>query len=169
MELRPWRDDDAPALARIAADPEVVRWTDVPEEYPERDARTWLRHTEAERAAGHGVYLAVVSAADDALLGACDIRVLDYDRDVGELGFFLGAGARGGGVMTRAVLLISRWALDFLGLARVQLLAHPHNQASSRVAERAGFVREGLLRRYRVKAGRREDRIVFALLPEDLA
>jgi ribosomal-protein-alanine N-acetyltransferase len=147
----------------------VVRWTDVPGEYPEEEARSWFRRTEAERAAGRGVYLAVVDAQGGELLGACDVRVLDYDPGVGELGFFLGSHARGRGIMTRAVGLISRWTFEALGVARVQLLAHPDNEPSIRVAERAGFAREGLLRLYRVKGGGREDRIVFAILPEDLA
>ena len=135
----------------------------MPPEYEEADARAWLAHTEAERVIGRGVFLAVEEGG--RLAGACDVRVLDFDPAIGEIGFWLGAPARGRGVMTRAVRLISHWALDELGLARVQLLAHPDNSASIRVAERAGFVREGHLRQYREKGGRREDRVMFSVLP----
>ena len=163
MTLRPWRDDDVPLLAALVRDTEVVRWTDVPPDYSEADGRDWLAHVESEHTRGRGVYLAVEEGG--VLAGACDIRVLASDPAVGELGFWLGPAARGRGVMTRAVRLISRWAFEELGLARVQLLAHPDNHASIQVAERAGFVREGILRSYREKGGRREDRLIFSLLP----
>ena len=65
--------------------------------------------------------------------------------------------------------LLARWAIEGLGLERVELLANPANEASLRLAERAGFTREGLLRRYRTRHDKREDLIVFSLLPEDLA
>ncbi len=56
-----------------------------------------------------------------------------------------------------------------LGLERVELLAHPGNEASQRLAERAGFTREGTLRRYRRRHGVREDLVMFSLLAEDVA
>ena len=48
------------------------------------------------------------------------------------------------------------------------MLANPANEASQRVAERGGFTREGLMRRYRTRHGVREDLVMFSLLPEDL-
>ena len=144
----------------------MLRWTDVPRGYSESDAREWLRLIETERERARGVYLAVVEANGGALLGTCDVRMLG--DGVGELGFFLGRHARGRGAMTRAVRLISRWSVEQLGVARVQILFHPDNVASHRVAERAGFTREGLLRGYRLKGGRREDRVVFSLLAGEL-
>ena len=47
-------------------------------------------------------------------------------------------------------------------------MANPANEASQRLAESAGFTREGTLRRYRTRHGEREDLIMFSLLPEDL-
>ena len=55
-----------------------------------------------------------------------------------------------------------------LGLERLELLAHPENTASVRLAERAGFTREGLLRRYRRRHGVLEDLVMFARLAPDL-
>jgi ribosomal-protein-alanine N-acetyltransferase len=48
------------------------------------------------------------------------------------------------------------------------VLANPENEASQRLAARAGFTREGVLRRYRRRRGRREDLVMFSLLAEDL-
>ena len=54
--------------------------------------------------------------------------------------------------MTAAALqALSRWAIEELGLGRVELVTDPDNIASQRVAEKAGFTREGVLRSILVK------------------
>ena len=50
----------------------------------------------------------------------------------------------------------------------MQLLTEPENLASQRVAEKAGFRREALLRSYVELKGRRRDVYMYALLREDL-
>lgn len=55
-------------------------------------------------------------------------------------------------------------------LGRLQLHTDPANAASQRVAARAGFAREGVLRAYnRRRDGTRADAFVYSLLPRDLA
>jgi RimJ/RimL family protein N-acetyltransferase len=66
------------------------------------------------------------------------------------------------------VRLLAPWALRELRLARVALHTTPDNKASQRVAERAGFTREGVLRSFEEHDGRRVDVVVFSLLPADL-
>jgi RimJ/RimL family protein N-acetyltransferase len=67
-------------------------------------------------------------------------------------------------VATRAVRLLSGWALRELRLPRVQLLADVDNVASQRVAEKAGFRREGVLRQALEIKGRRSDCVMYSLL-----
>jgi RimJ/RimL family protein N-acetyltransferase len=71
-------------------------------------------------------------------------------------------------VGTRAARLLSRWAIEKLAMERVELLANPANGPSQRLAENAGFTREGLLRAYRRRKGTREDLVMFSLLASDL-
>jgi RimJ/RimL family protein N-acetyltransferase len=59
------------------------------------------------------------------------------------------AHARGKGFAAHALVLVSRWAFDELGVERIGLLADPQIVASLRVAERAGFQLEGVLARAR--------------------
>ena len=72
-----------------------------------------------------------------------------------------------GQFVAEAVAVVTRWALGDAGLARVQLTAEPWNCGSIRTAERAGFVREGLLRSSAVYGGTRRDLIMFSRLPSD--
>ena len=65
--------------------------------------------------------------------------------------------------------LIARWAFNEVGVQRLELTTAPENVASQRVAERAGFTREGVLRGLvATKANRRQDTVLFSLLPADL-
>ena len=60
------------------------------------------------------------------------------------------------------------WAFEARGYARIQLHTLPGNEPSARVAERAGFKREGLLRSFAMMKGGRTDIVMFSLLPGEL-
>jgi RimJ/RimL family protein N-acetyltransferase len=166
VKLRPWRVEDVPALVEICQDPEIQRFTRVPEPYTKDDALMYLAQQTAREQRGEVAAFAIADAADDMLLGSIDVRRLDDGR--ASIGYLLGASGRGRGVATRAVRLLSRWVLAELGVARLEIHARPDNPASQRVAERAGFTREGVLRSYQVDNGERHDRVVFSLLPKDI-
>jgi len=86
----------------------------------------------------------------------------------GEVGYWVKREARGRGVATRALELVARWALVEKGLGRFQLRADVANGPSQRVAEKAGFVREGVLRSALAFKGERRDVVMYSLVPDDL-
>jgi RimJ/RimL family protein N-acetyltransferase len=86
---------------------------------------------------------------------------------VWEVGYWIAPWARGRGIATAALRLTSRWAIDELGAQRIGLLVYVGNDASARVAEKAGYRREGVLRRYADQRGELRDAIVHSLLPAD--
>lgn len=86
---------------------------------------------------------------------------------VGETGYWIGPAARGRGYVTEAVRAVAAHAFE-RGLYRLELLAATGNLASQRVAERAGFTREGVLRKARPIPAGRADMVVFGLLKEEL-
>jgi RimJ/RimL family protein N-acetyltransferase len=91
----------------------------------------------------------------------------DWQHRRAEVGYWLGCDARGLGHATRAVRLICAWGFLALGLERIDLLAATGNAASQRVAERAGFTREGVLRSYMRGRDGRQDMVAFGLLASD--
>jgi len=113
--------------------------------------------------------LAVVDASTGRLLGGIGIRWIDRVNLVGEVGYWARADARGRGLTTRALRLVSDWALGAAGCDRLMLRADTENIPSQRVAERAGFVREGVERsaRFSPRQGRRVDFVVYSRLPSD--
>jgi RimJ/RimL family protein N-acetyltransferase len=159
IALRPFTEDDVPAITAACQDPEIPRWTRVPSPYTEDDAREYVSRAE------EGSF-AIVDTRTGELLGSIGIRPLD--DAIGQIGYWVRREARGRGVATRALRLLSEWAFDKLELARLQLVTEPENVASQRVAENAGFQREGLLRAFAELKGRRPDFYMYSLLPEDL-
>jgi RimJ/RimL family protein N-acetyltransferase len=165
--LRAWKRGDAAAVTAACQDPEIPRWTVVPHNYTRRHARDFISGTGADLASGRELALAIVDG-EDRLLGAVGISNFDWVDLKAEIGYWMAAEARRRGIGARATRMLSLWALSHLGIERLELLANPENEASQRLAERAGFTREGTLRRYRRRHGVREDLVMFSLLAEDL-
>jgi RimJ/RimL family protein N-acetyltransferase len=161
--LRPWRDSDLAALTAAAADPAIIRWTRVPDGYSEHDARAFLLQRYDAVLAGTTAPFAIVSP-QDRLLGSISLMRLDREDRRGEVGYWLAREARGRGHATRAVRLISRWGFLSLGLERIDLYAATGNEASQRVAERSGFVREATLRAFMRGKDGPLDMVAFGLL-----
>jgi RimJ/RimL family protein N-acetyltransferase len=166
--LRAWQRGDAAAVTAACQDPEIPRWTVIPHHYTRRDARDFISGTRADLTSGRELALAIVDG-DDRLLGAVGISNFDWVDHKAEIGYWIAAEARRRGIGARATRMLAVWALGQLGMERLELLAHPQNEASQRLALRAGFTREGTLRRYRRRHGAREDLVMFSLLAEDLA
>ena len=167
IRLRPWERRDVAAVAAACQDPEIPRWTVVPPNYTERHARDFIAGTGSDIAAGRELPLAIVDM-DDSVLGALGLSNFEWHDLKGEIGYWMAAESRRRGIGARATRMLAVWALTSLGLERLELLANPENEASLRLAERAGFTREGTLRRYRRRHGVREDLVMFSLLAEDL-
>jgi RimJ/RimL family protein N-acetyltransferase len=165
VTLRRFDAGDVQRIVEGCSDPATVSFVPLlPVPYGPRDAQAYLRHVEELWALGERLPFAIADSATGLLLGAIDVRV----GEVGSIGYWVHPDARGRGVATRALVLLSRWAVGPGGVERLELTTHPENLASQRVAERAGFVREGVLRSHlRFREGRR-DSILFALLPADI-
>jgi RimJ/RimL family protein N-acetyltransferase len=157
--LRPFTEEDVPAIVAACQDSDIPRWTRVPAPYTDQDARAFIAN------ASLGAF-AIVHRESGELVGS--IGLVELGGDVGEIGYWMKREARGQGVATRALRLIVRWAARERGIARIQLTTEPDNVASQRVAEKAGFQREGLLRSWMEIKGRRRDVLMYSLLPEDL-
>jgi ribosomal-protein-alanine N-acetyltransferase len=168
IALREKTEADVPALVAAVQDPLIPRYTRVPSPYGEREAGDFIVEQRRRREAGTELSLLVVDPGSDALLGSVGARV-DRENARAEIGYWVAREARGRGVASRAVVLLGTWLFQSLQLARLQIHTETENLASQRVAERAGFTREGVLRSYELIKGRPIDVVMFSALPGDLA
>ena len=116
---------------------------------------------------GAGVHLAF-GPGGDRLSGCVGLNRTDWTSRVTEIGYWTGPWARGLGHTTEAVAMLSRWALQEQDFERVELLVAPENSASARVAQKAGFMAEGIARNKGRGGDGRTDLEVWSLVPADL-
>ncbi len=168
IRVRLRADSDTAAMVEACQDPEIQRFTTVPDRYGEINAREFARQSAIALAGGTALNLAIADSASDELLGSVGLRRHQIDLERWSAGYWVARWARGRGVATAALRLICRFGFDELGATRIELCAEPENAASLAVAERVGFAREGLLRSYELVKGRRRDMLMYSLLPDDL-
>ncbi len=143
--LRRWRPDDAEAIVRACQDPEISRWIPVvPAPYRPADAAEFLAEAAEDWRTGSSRPFAIVDPGD-SLTGAVTLH--GPEGHLAEIGYWLAPEARGRGIATRAVRLLTRYAFRAdPALVRIGLRTLRGNDASARVAARAGFTLEGTLR-----------------------
>lgn len=163
LVLRPWTEDDIPAIVEGCNDLEIAHWIPtIPYPYTEEDARAFLR---GEATPPHE---ALAVELDGRVVGGIGLG-LSSSGYRASIGYWIAAPARGRGMCTRALRLLSRHAFEELQLPSVQLVTDPDNIASQRVAEKVGFRREAVLRAHlHHPDGRIRDSVMFSLLPGEL-
>jgi RimJ/RimL family protein N-acetyltransferase len=170
LQLRPFLPRDVEGVYTACQDADIQRWTTVPAPYRRAHAEGYVRDNSlAGWEEGAGRSYAVTDATTGDLLGTIGLVEYDADGQIAEIGYWVSPGARGRGVATQATTAMARWCFGALGVARLQWAAEVGNEASRRVALRAGFTVEGVLRdRIRARDGSRADAWVGSLLPRDL-
>ncbi len=162
--LRPWAGADAAAVLEALADPEIHRWTPLPEPQSLQDARDWITTRIQQAATDQHEHFAIQTTDPDRLAGG--VNVLFHKPWRAELGYFIVPDARRRGHASRAVRLIAEWA-HRNGVERLEALIDAENVASFPVVESAGFRREGLVRSYRRIHGVPRNMCIYARLASD--
>lgn len=116
---------------------------------------------------GAGVHLMMFDRASGAIVGGISLFHTDWEVRSAEIGYGVRSDRRAKGYATEALMALARWALTEGGMQRVWLTANTDNIASVRVAEKAGFLREGTLRRAGAEEDGLHDLAVFSLLDND--
>jgi RimJ/RimL family protein N-acetyltransferase len=142
--LRPWRPADAPALLTVCQDPEIARWVTIPQPFLQADADAFIENSRSMWRDGTGAPFAIVDASTERLLGA--VTRFGPDGHQATFGLWLAPHARGRGVGTRALRLVTDWTFDTTAAIRLDAYIMVGNEASNRMTERAGFQREGIAR-----------------------
>lgn len=168
IRLEPLGAEHLEGLAALGRDVDVQRFTYVPSPWVDGFERTWLERYEQGHEDGTRAGFAIVDETDGTFLGLAALVQVDREGRQAEAGYIVAPQARGRGLAGRALRLLTDWALGELGLVRIELRITADNVASMRVAERCGFVREGVLRSAHLKQGLRSDFAVYSRLASDL-
>jgi RimJ/RimL family protein N-acetyltransferase len=158
---------DVDDMLELTRDEDVAAYTLVPTHADRVWVRDWIALYERGWHDGTRAGFSIRDAPDRAFLGFAAVVHLELKERQGELGYMLAPAARGRGAAARAVALLTRWCFDVLGLERLELCIDAANEPSARVAERAGYRLEGVLRNVHFKEGRRTDTAIWSRLATD--
>ncbi|GMV37019.1 MAG: hypothetical protein AMXMBFR61_15270 [Fimbriimonadales bacterium] len=148
---------------------EVGRWLPwCHPEYRREETAEWIAGRIAAWDCGEAYEFVIEDAATGRVLGGVGINGIDRSHRSANLGYWVRTSAAGRGVATAAARLAARFALKEVGLVRVCILADIENRPSQRVAEKAGAVREGVLRNALFLRGEPRDAVCYSLIPGDL-
>ena len=165
IRLVPLDDTHVPAMLETLRDPDVLRFTRTPQPMPDG----WLDEWRSQFDGIHRAAWAVVDGPEDdpEFVGYAVTGPIDREDLEVELGYAVSPWARGRGVATETLRQLSRWAFGE-GMQRLTALISMDNPSSSRVAEKAGYTFEGVLRSMHHMNGRRDDLQCWSLLPGEL-
>ena len=162
--LRQWSKDNGAALLRAATDPAVARWNPLTVTTL-AEAQTWITHSNSWISAA---VWAIHDDTTDELLGNIALHQLDSNNASAEVGYWIFPIARGRGVAAHALQAAATFAFRTLQVERIELFHAVENSASCRVAEKAGFLLEGVARcSYRYGDGQLHDEHTHARLSTD--
>jgi [ribosomal protein S5]-alanine N-acetyltransferase len=143
IQLRCPRSSDAARFYAILNN-DNFRYFDVRPKTVEAE-RDWIRQC-VKRRADHFQYdYAIIFK--NRVVGGCGIKIDQHRKHIGEIGYFIDEAYWGKGIATQAVSLLEDIAWKELGITRIHVLMLPKNSASERVAKKAGYLKEGTMRK----------------------
>jgi ribosomal-protein-alanine N-acetyltransferase len=158
--IRNWQIQDAPSIAKYANNRKI--WLNLRDAFPYpyclRDAEVFVSHViEADP-------VTIFAIADKSeAIGSIGLMLgKDVHRFTAEMGYWLAEPYWGKGIMTDAVQFLTTWAFRELKLHRLSAEPYDTNTASHRVLEKAGFIREGVLRSSVFKDGKILDQFIYS-------
>jgi len=149
IAVRPPNEKDAPEIyqAVIESLAELKPWMSwVHDHYSIEETLEWLKSTKANWADGSHYGFIITGVRDGFTLGGCGLSIISEAYRIANLGYWVRTSRRGEGIAPRATLLLAKFAFEALSMVRVEVAVAEGNHASLRAAEKAGALREGLLR-----------------------
>jgi RimJ/RimL family protein N-acetyltransferase len=169
LDVRTLTAADADEVDEVLGDRQTLRWLSFPAGAPQPEGLHWCTDlAEQRRAAGAGDHYGVIRREDDRLVGLLWTRRTDWGAMSTEVSFAVSAKARGFGVAAEALDALTIALLLEHYFQRIELRLVPGNTAGRRVAEKAGFVYEGLLRNAGNVHSGRVDLEMWSLVAGDL-
>lgn len=170
VELRAFEASDAEAVHRFKNDPAITEGL-YDAVFPQSmiQVSEWVRHA-SSMAPEQADYRFAIVSDDGKTVGFAGIYQIDWKAGNGEVGIAIGdADYQGKGYGTDALVTVTRFAFEEMGLRRLWTRVLASNERSQKLFEKCGYTREGLLREHHFRHGRMQDVVLFGRLADDPA
>jgi len=166
VTLRELQVSDAPALLAMLTTEEVSRFISPPPTTVEGFER-FIMWASAERALGRYACFAVVPHGMQTAIGLFQVRQLEPGFATAEWGFAIGSEFWGTGMFIDAAEMVVNFAVDSVGVLRLEARAAVANGRGNGALRKLGAVQEGVLRRSFLKNGQFLDQMLWSILGEE--
>ena len=166
ITLRDLQLSDAASLHALLTTAEVSRFISPPPTTVQGFER-FIAWTQSERAAGQYVCFAVVPDGTDTAVGLFQIRQLDPRFETAEWGFALGREFWGSGIFAAAAPAIIDFAIDVIGVRRLEARASCQNGRGNGALQKVGALREAVLRKSFLKDGEYHDQVLWGITADE--
>jgi [ribosomal protein S5]-alanine N-acetyltransferase len=160
--LREIADDDVHLAIELGEDPYIPLIGTLPAHPTNQQAMEWLQRGRDGYLEGIRMSFVIADAESGKAVGTIGLRVGQLSAGRASVGYAVSPLHRGRGVATSALKALTAFAWTIPGLHRIEVYVEPWNDASVRVAERCGYLREGLLRSHQEIGGTRRDMVLYA-------
>jgi len=170
IHIRPYVEDDADAMceAVLESKAELSAWLPwCHAQYSIEDSRSWISARLKAFPAGVDYAFGIFDEAN-RLLGGCGLNKISREERMANLGYWVRSSSICRGVASSAIRLLVEWAFANTELVRLEILVSTQNVPSQRAAEKAGAIREGVLRRRIIRSGKSHDCVVYSIIRDDL-
>ena len=162
--LRPFREEDVPAITAEMNDPEVVKTTHAMSyPFPEENVRRWIGGMSASWEKGSSCVFAVTGRETGEMYGFICLVMEPRDHRA-ELGYAYGRRHWGKGIGTEACKAVIDFGFQVLDLHKIYARHFVSNPASGRVMQKSGMEYEGTQKSHDYKDGRYEDVASYGIL-----
>jgi ribosomal-protein-alanine N-acetyltransferase len=159
--LRAFTDEDAHLAVELGDDPYIPLIGSLPAHPTTQQALEWIHRQRGQLAERQRFSFATADAESNNAVGAIGLGLGDLSAGRATAGYAVAPAHRGRGIATSALQALTRFAWTIPAPYRVELYIEPWNTSSIRVAEAAGYQREGLLPSHQEIDGSRRDMLLY--------
>lgn len=167
IKIRRYSPEDAGMLFEAAKESfkELAEWMPwCHPNYSIEDSKTFINSRKEAWEQRTEFDFAVFDKKTDLYLGGVGLNQFNHKNNFANLGYWVRSSQTGHGVATSATLLMAKLGFTDLGLTRIEIVVAVGNVGSSRVAEKAGAMREGILRNRIILHERPHDAYMYSLI-----
>lgn len=158
--------DDAYSIAKYCADKEISQYTFIPHPYTLQDAIDFIEMCIEDRKSMSSLHFGIEHKKTKEIIGMIGLNSINNTHLRGEMGYWVAKPFWGNGIMFEAINLLTDFCFQKMQLERIYAHVQPENIASWKVLEKAGYEREGLLKKFLCINGTMRDHYIYAKLKD---
>lgn len=155
LVLRPLKPSDADDLYEACQDPEIIRWTTIPQPYERAHAEGFVTNPPEH------IWAITIPEFNDRWCGSIEVRIPQNQQKPVDLGYMLAPWARGRGLMAAGVKLVKDYLFN-QGFEKIDIRVYPQNTASRKTALNAGFIFREIVENAETQRGELRDIAIYS-------